>query len=370
MKFVIDNRGVRIAATLYLCVLPGSIRASLWEFSDVGTRFVCGLWCMVGWGAVVVAAPPGDVPANDGAGAMEGASKVAQGIPPDIEREMKRRRAALHEGVVAHEAAGKPMGEFHYSWSADLNEVSAGIQLERDPARRQALLFSYLDLGYGAYGAELNPRLCEQALSEITFSSPLWELEPDLVGVAARCAPSRDQSDEYIREVAAGHPSEAVRGIVSARYSPDRRVMKGKPVPAFRFTSMDDPSTMVSDSGLRGKTYLLDFWATFCVPCVEEIENYTRLHAKYKERGFEIVSLSLDEDAVAVREFRSEKWPMEWMNAMVSEGLRSEVLKIFEVSGLPRMILVDKEGMIIATNDEVRGRNLEETLKRVLEVRE
>jgi hypothetical protein len=46
------------------------------------------------------------------------------------------------------------------------------------------------------------------------------------------------------------------------------------------------------------------------------------------------------------------------------------VLKTFEVSGLPRMILVDKEGMIIATNDEARGRHLEETLKRALDVKE
>lgn len=116
-------------------------------------------------------------------------------------------------------------------------------------------------------------------------------------------------------------------------------------------------------SSLRGKVVLIDFWASWCGPCRKENPNVVRLYNQYKDKGFTIFSVSLDQDAEA------------WKKAIASDGLtwpnhvsdllgwNTPMTKLYGFQGIPHTVLIDKEGNIIGTG--LRGESLEQKLKEI-----
>ena len=89
------------------------------------------------------------------------------------------------------------------------------------------------------------------------------------------------------------------------------------------------------------------------------------LHAayeKYKNKGFEILSLSLDHSPVEVIEYRKGEWKMPWHHAFLEGEFDHEIARKFGVKGYPTPILVDSEGKIIVTGNALRNVELIETL--------
>jgi len=144
------------------------------------------------------------------------------------------------------------------------------------------------------------------------------------------------------------------------------RIRAGKSIPAFSFVSLDDPKVTYTNWNMLGKVYIIDFWATWCGPCVDEMRYMHEAHKKYKDAGFEIISVSLDTDPSNVIDFRRHNWSMPWRNVVLNNGFESEVASRFKVWGIPKPILVNRTGRIIATEDELRGENLDRTLAHFL----
>jgi thiol-disulfide isomerase/thioredoxin len=94
---------------------------------------------------------------------------------------------------------------------------------------------------------------------------------------------------------------------------------------------------------LRGKVILLDFWATWCGPCVQDIPNLTALYDKYHEKGFEIIGLSHDADAEVVRKFSASK-RMPWPECLH----KGDVLPSFNPPGIPAAVLVNRKGNVVS----------------------
>ncbi|TNF50164.1 MAG: AhpC/TSA family protein [Bacteroidetes bacterium] len=113
-------------------------------------------------------------------------------------------------------------------------------------------------------------------------------------------------------------------------------------------------------SSLRGKYVLIDFWASWCGPCRKENPNVVRLYKKYKDKGFTIFSVSLDQDAQAWKAAIGADG-LEWPNH-VSDllGWNSSMPALYGFNGIPHTVLIDKEGKIIATG--LRGPTLEQKL--------
>ena len=119
----------------------------------------------------------------------------------------------------------------------------------------------------------------------------------------------------------------------------------------------------MSLSGLRGKYVLLDFWAAWCRPCRMENPNIVAMYDKYKARGFEVFSVSLD---------RSRQ---KWLSAIAEDGLRwpghvsdlsyfrSQAAITYKVNGIPFALLLDPEGRVIGKN--LRGRMLQAKLAQI-----
>jgi thiol-disulfide isomerase/thioredoxin len=144
------------------------------------------------------------------------------------------------------------------------------------------------------------------------------------------------------------------------------RIQAGKSVPAFTFVSLDDPKVTYTNWNMLGKVYIIDFWATWCGPCVGEMKYLHEAHKKYRDEGLEIISVSLDSDPGYVRDFRRHNWSMPWRNTVLDKGFQSDVADRFRIWGIPAPILVNRTGRIIATEGELRGESLDRTLAHFL----
>jgi len=152
-----------------------------------------------------------------------------------------------------------------------------------------------------------------------------------------------------------------------SKYDLNRAIIKGKKPSAFSVTSMDQPGVAYNNESMKGKIYLMDFWAVWCKPCVEEMPNLHKAYEKFKDRNFEILSLSFDQIPEEVAKFRSGQWKMPWLHTFVEKGFSSDLAKAFEVRGIPKPILVDgNTNTILATGNDLLGERLEKTLARVL----
>lgn len=121
-------------------------------------------------------------------------------------------------------------------------------------------------------------------------------------------------------------------------------ISPGKTPPAFTAQSLDGKQISLKD--YKGKVLLLDFWATWCMPCVMELPNVEDVYKTYHDQGFEIVSISLDRDEQTLRKFVKErelKWTHIYDNAM-PEG--KSIASQYGVASIPTMILIGKEGKI------------------------
>ncbi|QYM77829.1 TlpA family protein disulfide reductase [Horticoccus luteus] len=131
----------------------------------------------------------------------------------------------------------------------------------------------------------------------------------------------------------------------------------GTPFPAFSETDLDGhPLTLAA---LKGKIVLVDFWATWCGPCVQELPNVVAAYEKYHAKGFEIVGISLDHDRAKLVAFMQERhvtWPQYFDGA----GWKNKLAKAYGVNSIPATYLLDGDGKIIAK--DLRGPALEREL--------
>ncbi|NQZ07579.1 MAG: redoxin domain-containing protein [Algicola sp.] len=136
---------------------------------------------------------------------------------------------------------------------------------------------------------------------------------------------------------------------------------KGVDAPAFKIAALEQPSVMFEKSTFGGKVYLLDFWATWCTPCLKELPVLHETFEAFKDKGFEILSLSADTAANEVTTFRQGKWKMPWKHAFLNDG-EHPMVKDYFVFGYPAAFLIDENGKVLATGEKVRGDKLQKTL--------
>lgn len=111
----------------------------------------------------------------------------------------------------------------------------------------------------------------------------------------------------------------------------------------------------ISDYVSKNKYTLIDFWASWCAPCHKEIPTLTEAYRKYKDKGFEIVGVSLDEDAERWKSTISQKG-LQWPQMSDLGGWESIACAEYSIQAIPLVYLVDKGGTIIAKN--LRGEDL------------
>ena len=113
---------------------------------------------------------------------------------------------------------------------------------------------------------------------------------------------------------------------------------------------------------LVGKVVLIDFWATWCGPCVAEIPNVLQQYEKYHDKGFEVIGISLDQDREALEKFVAEQkvpWPI-LFEKPEGDGWQHPLSTFYGISGIPTVILIGRDGNVITLN--ARGEKLGQQL--------
>jgi thiol-disulfide isomerase/thioredoxin len=167
-----------------------------------------------------------------------------------------------------------------------------------------------------------------------------------------------DKARSLAKEIASSNASEKIK--IRAEGLLTKLDALGKPLP-IKFTAIDGRE--VDLAKLTGKVVLVDFWATWCSPCVAEIPNVKDAYDKLHGKGFEIVGISFDKDKSALEKFvadREMKWPQYFDGKMWG----NEYGQKYGINGIPSMWLVDKKGNLRDMN--ARGA-LEEKVAKLLE---
>ncbi len=156
-------------------------------------------------------------------------------------------------------------------------------------------------------------------------------------------------------------PDSKYTKSLEAKLSKMRSTAVGSVAPDIKLAS---PSgNEIALSSLRGKYVLIDFWASWCGPCRQENPNVVRMYNQYKDKGFEIFGVSLDQDrAKWLKAIEADK--LTWPHVSDLKGWESSAASLYGVTAIPQTVLLDKEGKIIAKN--LRGAALEEKLASLL----
>jgi thiol-disulfide isomerase/thioredoxin len=143
---------------------------------------------------------------------------------------------------------------------------------------------------------------------------------------------------------------------LTAKYNKAKQIAIGKSVD---FTQTDDKGNEFKLSSLRGKYVLVDFWASWCVPCRAENPHLLKAYNQLKSKGFEIVGISLDETKAAwLNAVKHDGMP--WIQVSDLKGFKTEIAVKYGISAIPQNFLINPEGVIIAK--DLRGENVNEKI--------
>jgi thiol-disulfide isomerase/thioredoxin len=232
----------------------------------------------------------------------------------------------------------------------------------------------------------------------------LWGLEPNAIGSVIASTGKPETYDAYVdtaiqthpdrnvaanllmarmfREHEAGNTGALARDVLlvkekfadtwlakmATRFDPERVIRVGQPIPDFAFADSQHPALKATREDLLGGVYLLDFWATWCKPCVAAIPNLRATQKRFSDCGFRVVAVAIDDKKPEV-EVLKEREPMPWLVSVAEPAASDELRKRFEIAGLPTSILVGADGNVLATSEQIHGPLLAATLETVCQGR-
>jgi len=301
-----------------------------------------------------------------------------------------------------YQASGGNVDSFQYNFSAVRDSLDKAIASQPNDHVRTIQTINYLTLGL--YGADsLKANYARDLLQKLDPSSPLWSIQPLDMLVAMDVSGTPDKYNDYIDKAVSANKDRGVKATLvyyqlnnayrrgdmqnaktyynklqgefgdtqlaqyaKSQFSFNTKIAIGKSIPDFKVAALGHSGKSYSKENLMGQTYMIDFWATWCAPCRREMPYISKAYKDFKDKGFHILSLSLDDTPQDIQIFRQSKYAMPWYHGFLKGGFQNKISQEFEVDAIPSPILVGPKGTILAKGISLRGPNLEQTLQQVL----
>ncbi len=214
-------------------------------------------------------------------------------------------------------------------------------------------------------------KLKEAAQLEAEYSAALKEAVKKNIGNAVGIhlfkrtfyENSIDENDALLQQIPANFQNDEAIVKIKEMTEKQKRTAVGTKFIDFEMKTPEGKAVKLSDYAGKGKVVLVDFWASWCGPCRREMPNLVEAYAKYKGKKFEIVGVSLDQDAEAWKEsIKSLK--MTWPQMSDLKLWQNEGAQLYAVNSIPHTVLIDGEGTIIARG--LHGDGLAEKLAEII----
>lgn len=128
----------------------------------------------------------------------------------------------------------------------------------------------------------------------------------------------------------------------------NRQIEQDKMIVDFVMDDMDGNKVSFADKVKEKKVTLVDFWASWCGPCIREVPNIKRIYKTYGDKDFQIIGVSLDEDAAAWKKAVKDKG-LDWLQLSDLKGWKNEAARIYGVNSIPSLMVVAADGSILGS---------------------
>jgi len=157
----------------------------------------------------------------------------------------------------------------------------------------------------------------------------------------------------------AGCALGALFGLPIALLLPESWDIEQSPTSSFALAGPTLDGKKIDIADYRGKVVLVDFWATWCRPCIRELPHVRKAYDRYHDQGFEVIAVSLDHDRAELADYvemHRLPWPQIIFDHPDELGGNNPLARLHHVEGIPATFLLDREGQVVARN--LRGEAL------------
>lgn len=260
----------------------------------------------------------------------------------------------------------KNVALFYLDGKVDITFDTAGMATAAGGGKEQA--------GWKGYEQMVTTR--NKALNGTPASMEFFEaLVADYVKANPDLYVSVDLMDMFTQSAIQPKLVEPMYNALSKRMQNSEKVLAWKPrldeaklavsgnVSAPDFTLNDTEGKAVQLASYRGSYVLVDFWASWCVPCRAENPNVLAAYEKYKDKNFQVLGVSLDEKKdLWLKAIAEDKLP--WKQVCDFKASKSEVTQSYKISSIPANVLVDPNGKIVGK--DLRGKDLHDRLAELI----
>lgn len=134
-------------------------------------------------------------------------------------------------------------------------------------------------------------------------------------------------------------------------------------IPDFRMSDMDGNEVSALEEAAKHRITIIDFWASWCGPCLRDMPGLTETYKNYKDKGLGIIGVSLDTDAARWKE-TVKRLGMTWVQVSDLQGWDNEAARMFGIQSIPFTIIIDSKGNLIDAG--LRGEELEMKIAELL----